>query len=330
MTTMQIFIYIEPTEEKIDPMVRQIAVKARNMGFSTIRGIAVGNHLKGKEEQLSGFLDELLVVDAPSGSEYSTEIIGNVLTDLLGSAGPSLLFLSFTHQGMELGPVVAYRLAVPLMTACSDFKFSDVKGEVVRLIHAAKVEVTLEVNSERGAVLSVQKGALRDIETEGFGALSNAPPVRSVPWKETYGTAKSQVVGIIGENLGEGEDIGKARILVSVGRGLGDPDNLPVAQELAAQLGGMLSCSRPVVDMGWLPARHQVGLSGKSVSPTVYLALAISGQANHLAGMETSKIIIAVNKDPQAPIFQLAHYGVIDDIHQFMPQMIEALKLSKE
>ena len=106
----------------------------------------------------------------------------------------------------------------------------------------------------------------------------------------------------------------------------GTPDNLPPFRELAALLGGMLSCSRPVVDLGWLPSHHQVGLSGRTVSPIVYMALAISGQNNHVVAMETSKIIFAVNKDPQAPIFQVAHYGVIDDIHEFVPRMIEYLK----
>ena len=111
-----------------------------------------------------------------------------------------------------------------------------------------------------------------------------------------------------------------------MGRGLGDPENLPVMKELADKLGGMISCSRPVVDLGWLPASRQVGISGKTVSPVIYLALGISGQSNHLAGMNASRIIIAVNKDPQAPIFNVAHYGVVDDILEFVPELLEQIK----
>ena len=127
-------------------------------------------------------------------------------------------------------------------------------------------------------------------------------------------------------NLEGEEDITKAEILVSVGRGLGDVENLPIMRELAGKVGGMVSCSRPVVDLGWLPARCQVGISGRTVAPALYLALGISGQGNHLSGMDGSRMIIAVNKDPLAPIFNAAHYGVVDDILQFIPELLEQMK----
>ena len=111
-----------------------------------------------------------------------------------------------------------------------------------------------------------------------------------------------------------------------MGRGLGDPENLPIMRKLAEKLGGMISCSHPVVDLGWLPGTRQVGISGKTVAPVIYLALGISGQANHLAGVDASRIIIAVNKDPSAPIFNVAHYGVVDDILEFVPALLEQIK----
>jgi electron transfer flavoprotein alpha subunit len=134
------------------------------------------------------------------------------------------------------------------------------------------------------------------------------------------------VLGIIEESLEGEEDITKAEILVSVGRGLGDPENLPIIKDLAENLGGMISCSRPVVDLGWLPASRQVGISGKTVTPVIYLALGISGQGNHVVGMDGSRIIIAVNKDPLAPIFNVAHYGVIDNILEFVPELLGQIK----
>jgi electron transfer flavoprotein alpha subunit len=137
---------------------------------------------------------------------------------------------------------------------------------------------------------------------------------------------RTQVIGISEEKLEGEEDIAKAEILVSVGRGLGDAENLPMMKELAAALGGMVSCSWPVADMGWLPVSRQVGISGKTVTPVVYLALGISGQGNHVAGMDGSRIIIAVNKDPLAPIFNVSHYGIVDDILHFVPVLLEQIK----
>jgi electron transfer flavoprotein alpha subunit len=227
---------------------------------------------------------------------------------------------------MELAPAVALKTGVPVVTGCVDFALEDHRATVKRLIHAAKVSVTFEVSTDKGAILSIQKGALKDVDTDEPAQGPASLRVTTLPWKEEWAAEKTEIIELIQEAVGQGEDITKARILVSVGRGLGGQDGLPMARELAGLVGGMVSCSRPVVDLGWLPSLHQVGLSGKSVSPVIYLALGISGQGNHVVGMETSKIIIAVNKDPQAPIFQIAHYGIVDDIQQFVPQLIEHMK----
>lgn len=294
--------------------------------IGVVSGSHIGSHIEGKEAELAGLLDELLKVETPEGNEYNTEAIGNILTDLIGAESPALLFLGFTHQGMELGPAVAYRRGIPLVTGCIDFEIQEEKATVKRLMHGGKVSVSLEVAIAQGAVFSIQKGALKEVDADSPGDPTVPLLVKKLEWKESWASAKSQVLEIIRESIAEGEDITKARILVSVGRGLGNQDNLPMIRELANLLGGMVSCSRPVVDLGWLPSRHQVGLSGKTVTPVIYLALAISGQGNHIVGMETSKIIIAVNKDSHAPIFQIAHYGVIDDIQHFVPQMLDYVK----
>ena len=191
-------------------------------------------------------------------------------------------------------------------------------------MQGGKLNVSLRVSLDRGAVVSVQKGAWKDegITQEGKSPVS----LRPLSWRDSWAPEKTEVLGITEESLEGAEDITKSEILVSVGRGLGNPENLPIMRELAEKLGGMISCSRPVVDLGWLPAIRQVGISGRTVAPVIYLALGISGQANHLAGMDASGIIIAVNKDPQAPIFNVAHYGVVDDILQFVPELLEQIR----
>jgi len=324
---MKSFIYIEPSEEGVDSLTKQIVSRIRKISpelHGPLIGIGIGNHLEGKESQLNGLVDELISVEVPSESENNTEVISKILTDVVSENSPGILFLGFTHQGMELGPAVGWRLGVPVITDCVGLDWTEGQAYVRRPIHGGKLLVSLVVNLERGAVISVQKGAWKD---EGVHEKVSGPvSLKPLSWRDSWAAEKTEVLGISEESLEGAEDITKAEILVSVGRGLGDPENLPVMKELSEKLRGMISCSRPVVDLGWLPASRQVGISGRTVTPVVYLALGISGQANHLAGMDASGIIIAVNKDPQAPIFNVARYGVVDDILEFVPELLEQIK----
>ncbi len=324
---MKSFIYLEPSEEGVDAIVKQISSRIGKIPGGLrgpLTGISIGDHLKGKESQLNGYLDGLIQVEVDPAHESNTEIISKVLTDIVGGSGPAVLFLGFTHRGMELGPAVGWRLGIPVVTNCVGLDWTETQVDMRRPIQGGKLLVSLTVKLERGAVVSIQKGAWKD---EGPSIrLEGSVPVTPLPWKDVWAAEKSEVLGITEESLEGAEDITKAEILVSVGRGLGGAENLPIIQELADKLGGMVSCSRPVVDIGWLPANRQVGISGRTVTPVVYLALGISGQANHLAGMDASGVIIAVNKDPLAPIFNVAHYGIVDNILDFVPELLEQLK----
>ena len=237
-----------------------------------------------------------------------------------------MLFLGNTHRGMELTPAIGWRLKIPVLTNCIGLDWTDgMTARLRRPIQGGKLVISIDAPLERGAVLSVQKGAWK--EDEKTQAEEGPFSVTPVSWREAWRPEKTELLGIVEESLEGGEDITKAEILVSVGRGLGDPENLPLLRELAEKIGGMLSCSRPVVDLGWLPASRQVGISGRTVAPVIYLALGISGQANHLAGMDGARMTIAVNKDPAAPIFSVAKYGVVDDILEFVPELLEQIKI---
>jgi len=324
---MKSFVYIEPSVNGFDSIATQIASRVRKVSAEvrgSLVGVIVGHHLEGKEAQLSGLFDELILTEVPTASESNTEVISKVLTDVIREDGPGVLFLGFTHQGMELGPSVGWRLGIPVITGCTDLNWREGQCSVKRPILGGKLFVSLSLNIERGAVISVQKGIWKE---DAIPSETNHPVViRHVSWRDSWAAEKTEKLGISEESLEGAEDITKAEILVSVGRGLGGPENLPVIKELAESLRGMISCSRPVVDLGWLPASRQVGISGKTVSPVIYLALGISGQSNHHAGMDASSMIIAVNKDPQAPIFNIAHYGVVDDILEFVPAILEQTK----
>ncbi len=325
---MKSFVYVEPSEEGISSLTKQIVSGIRRIPAELrgpLNGICIGKCWEGKDSELSGVFDELTYVDVPSEREYNVEVLSKILTDIARNDGPALLLLGFTHQGMELGPAVGWRLGVPVVTNCVGLDWSGGDSAIFRRpIQGGKQVISIGVKLERGAVVSVQKGAWKEESTAGSG--ERLFPMTRLPWKETWTAEKTEVLGIIEESMEGEEDITKAEILVSVGRGLGDPENLPVMKELAGKLGGMISCSRPVVDLGWLPGLRQVGISGKTVAPVIYLALGISGQANHLAGMDASRIIIAVNRDPAAPIFNVAHYGVVDNILEFVPALLEQIK----
>jgi electron transfer flavoprotein alpha subunit len=324
---MKSFIYVEPSEEGISPITKQIASGVRKIPSGLrgpVIGIAIGDHLDGKESELGGLMDELIRVDIPSAKGSNNEVITKILTDVVREHGPGILFLGFTHQGMELGPAVGRRLGVPVITNCTGLDWTEQGALVRRPIQGGKLFISLAVALEGGAVLSVPKGAWK--EEASTGGEQRSVSVNRLPWRDPWAEEKTEVLGIKEESLEGEEDITKADILVSVGRGLGDPENLPVMRELAEKLGGMISCSRPVVDLGWLPATRQVGISGRTVTPVIYLALGISGQTNHLAGMDASRIIIAVNKDPSAPIFSVAKYGVVEDILEFVPELLEQAK----
>jgi electron transfer flavoprotein alpha subunit len=324
---MKTFIYIECSDEGINPVSKEIALRLRKISGKShgpLIGISIGKQLEGKESQLQGLFTELIRVEVPSESESNTEVISNILTDVVGRSGPGILFLGFTFQGMEIGPSVGWHLGVPVISNCVGFEWADSQADVKRPLHGGKLLVSLRVNLERGAVITVPKGAWRE---DGVSDTTGGViPVTHLAWQNSWAAQKTEVIGVYEETLGDEEDITKAEILVSVGRGVGDPENLPMIKELANQLGGMISCSRPVVDLGWLPNSRQVGISGKTVAPIIYLALGISGQGNHIAGMDGSRMIIAVNKDPSAPIFSVAHYGVIDDLLEFVQELLEHMK----
>jgi electron transfer flavoprotein alpha subunit len=323
---MKSFVYLERSEEGDYSISKQIASKLMKDSAALrgpVVGISIGKQFEGKENPLDGWMDQLITAEVPPGKESNTEVVSKILTDVVRENGPGILFLGFTFEGMELGPSVGWRLGVPVITNCVGLECAEGWANAKRPIHGGKLLASLRLNLERGAVISVPKGAWKEDATlKRDGSIS----VNHLPWRSSWDAEKTEVLGISEESLGGEQDITKAEILVSVGRGIGEVENIAIIKELADQLGGMVSCSRPVVDLGWLPARCQVGISGKTVAPAIYLALGISGQGNHIAGMDGSRTVIAVNKDPLAPIFNVAHYGIVEDLMDFVPELLEQMK----
>lgn len=267
---------------------------------------------------LMGRTPGLRLLAHPDLAAFNPEHYLPVLEDLVRSARPALVVMGHTSQGMDLAPGLAGRLGAPLVTDCTGLVAEGGVLVATRQVYSGKVQQRLVLQPAETVVCTVQPGAF-PAAADGVAtsvretALADLAPRHARRFLEYLAAAAEDV------------DITAADILVSVGRGIGNADNIAAARTLADALGATLACSRPVADAGWLPKSRQVGTSGKTVRPRVYVALGISGAFQHQAGMKGSGTIIAVNKDPRAPIFQVAHYGIVADLFEVLPKLTEKL-----
>lgn len=309
--------------EQRDGVLQDISFEMLTIGHELSRehGHSLNAILLGAEDeafmdQLLQRSDKLIAIQDEALRHFDSGVYSQVLCDLLAEVRPVLTLIGHTSWGMDLAPAVSARSGLPVATDCIDIMLEDDHPTVVRQIYAGKLCARVSFMESEGYLVTVSLGAFpaRDLAPIEGELIRKAAPAN-------LAESRTQFVEYVDTAAGE-LDISSAELLVSIGRGVGDEENIPAIQELADLLGGVLSCSRPVVDKKWLPGYHQVGSSGKSVKPKVYLALGISGASQHLAGITGAGTVIAVNKDPKAPIFRVADYGVVDDL----VNVVEALK----
>jgi electron transfer flavoprotein alpha subunit len=248
------------------------------------------------------------------GAEFNHDVYAQAATALADDLGPSFVLAPNSVNGLDYAPAVANRLDVPYVSDAVDLAYDD--GLVAtREMYGSKVETTVEVDADR-ALVSVRGGEWPAAEGTGDAEIS------AFEFDLDESAVRSTVTGF--EEVGGGDvDIADADVLVSVGRGIEEEDNLDLIFDLAEALDATVSSSRPIVDNGWLPKNRQVGQSGKVVTPDVYLAVGISGAVQHVAGMKGADTIIAINTDPNAPIFDIADYGIVGDLFDVVPELIE-------
>ena len=316
----EIAVLVEHRLGEIRDITFEMLAKANQLaeksGYRTT-AIMIGKGVEDLAGKLKGYCDRLLLVEDESMKFFVSDAYQKVLEDIVRERRPRLLLIGHTSYGLELAPSLAASLNIPLITGCTDITL-DEGVEVVRPVYGGKLLARVEVNYPGTVILTLSQGVVKPFN----------------PGKETEIIRKSVDVGRPGSKVfleyvmpEEGEvDISSADVIVAVGRGIQDKSNIPQAEELAKALGGVLACSRPIVDKGWLPQDRQVGSSGKTVKPKLYLALGISGAFQHIQGMKDSQLIIAVNKDPNAPIFNVAHYGVVEDLFRIVPVLIEKVR----
>ncbi|EMA61488.1 electron transfer flavoprotein subunit alpha/FixB family protein [Halorubrum lipolyticum] len=276
-----------------------------------LRVAAIGGDVDGFAEDLNREgVDAVHAV--ANGEEFDHNVYQSAVGALLERTDAGTVVIPNSVNGLDYAPAVAEEHDLPLVTDAIGFEYDD-GLTVTREMYGSKVETTVDVDGDR-FVLTVRGGEWAPAEGVGDATVESV--------EVDHPESGARVTGF--EEVAGGDvDISEADVLVSVGRGIEEEENLELVEELADALGATLSASRPIVDNGWLPKNRQVGQSGKVVTPDVYIAIGISGAVQHVAGMKGSDTIVAINTDPNAPIFDIADYGVVGDLFDVVPELID-------
>jgi electron transfer flavoprotein alpha subunit len=264
---------------------------------------------------------EVIVVEAPALAEYTADGYVLALAALVGQEQPDLVFLPHTYQTRDFAPALAARLGRALVTDVTAVKKSGDRLTYVRPVFQGKLNADVEAAGPAPHFVTCQIGAFRaDAASRG----ASPAPVRKVAVAVDGGAIRQKAEAPFQEAR-QAVDLSQAERIVSVGRGIKGQEHLKIAQDLAQALGAEIAASRPICDAGWLPMDRQIGSSGQTVAPKLYVALGISGAIQHLVGMKGSRTIVAINKDPEAPIFEIADFGIVGDLFEIVPALIAEL-----
>lgn len=311
------WIIAEHQEGQLHRGAAELATAARAVGDETVAVVCAG---VGSEvaAQVAPFVDRVLLVEDEALAGYTAGGYTHAIVALANAHSPAAILLSHAPLGRDLGPILAARLATGMISDCLALEWED--GLVgTRSVYRRKLVSRERVLAAGPAIATVQRGAFL------AASPADAAPVERADGALQGFSARTRLVSIDHAAPSE-DDITDAKIVVAGGRGLGDAGQFPLVQELAKAIGGVMAASRPVVDQGWVPHDRQVGSSGRTVRPQLYVAVGVSGAIQHIVGMRESDVIVAINKDAQAPIFEYAHYGIVDDLFKVVPALIEALQ----
>jgi electron transfer flavoprotein alpha subunit len=286
---------------------------------SKVTVILLGSDINNLALKLAEQANKVFVIDDKKLMTFNSDLYQRVLSHLIKENNPLLTLIGHTAYGVDLAPSLAVELDIPLASDCIDLKFEEGKCIVNRQMYNGKVNVEASLRKSKNYIVTIRPGVFKaENAKHQKGLIVNIPTVL----KDEI--TRKKFVGYVKPPESE-VDITKANILVSVGRGIKDENNLQIVKELAKALGAEVTCSRPIVDKGWLPKDRQVGISGKIVKPKLYFALGISGAFQHILGMKESELIIAVNKDIKAPIFRVADYGIVEDIQKIVTTLTKKI-----
>jgi electron transfer flavoprotein alpha subunit len=317
-----VYVVAEHLNGKIAEVSLEMLGKGRELAAALggkLQAIVLGKDAKAAAEAC-GAADAVLYVEHAALAGFNPDTHARALVAILKERSPAVLIVSNSSKGMDLAPDVAIALGMPVVTNVGAISVEGGTIVTTSQLYGGKISTEAEVTGGR-AVLSVLAGAF----PADKGKSDKAATVETLAAPGGLDGARITFKRLIEPEAAD-VDITKEDVLVSVGRGLQDKDNLSIAQELADVIGCPLSASRPIVDMGWMPKSRQVGKSGVTVKPKIYIAIGISGAPEHIQGMKDAGTIVAINSDPKAPIFDVAHYGVTADLFDVVPALTEKLK----
>ena len=334
-----VYVFAQQVDNELSSIAFELLGKAKELAAplnTDVTAVLIGSDVKGLVDQLAEYgADKVIVVDDPELKEYRTEPYAHALASVINEYKPEIVLVGATAIGRDLGPRVSARVATGLTADCTvleigDFPLNAIPGQeqkhnqllMTRPAFGGNTIATIACcRINRPQMATVRPGVMQKIDPI---AGAKAEVIEYNPGF-TPDNKYVEILDVVKE-LSDTVDIMDAKILVSGGRGVGSAENFKLLQDLADVIGGTVSCSRAVVDNGWLPKELQVGQTGKTVRPNVYFAIGISGAIQHTAGMEESDIIIAINKDDSAPIFDVADYGIVGDLNKIVPKLTEELK----
>ena len=333
-----VYVFAQQVDNKVDGIALELIGKGKDLAETLgteVTAVLVGSNVKGLADELAEYgADKVIVVDDPELKEYRTEPYAHALASVIREFKPEIFLVGATAIGRDLGPRVSARIHTGLTADCTqleigDFPINPIPGReqkhnqllMTRPAFGGNTIATIACPEFRPQMATVRPGVMQKRDRVA-GAKANI-----VEYNPGF-TPDNKYVEILEvvKKVSDVADIMDAKILVSGGRGVGSAENFKLLEDLAEVLGGTVSCSRAVVDAGWKPKDLQVGQTGKTVRPNVYFAIGISGAIQHLAGMEESDIIVAINKDETAPIFDVADYGIVGDLNKIVPALTEKLK----
>ena len=333
-----VFVFAQQVDNEISGIAFELIDKGKDLAKdlnTEVTAVLIGSGVKGLADELAAYgADRVIVVDDLELKDYRTEPYTHALASVINQYKPEIMLIGATAIGRDLGPRVSARVATGLTADCTQLDIGDFplvarEGQeqkhnqllMTRPAFGGNTIATIACPDNRPQMATVRPGVMQKIDRiEGAKAVVEEYNPGFTPDNKYV-----EILDVV-KSITDTVDIMDAKILVSGGRGMGCPENFEMLKELADVLGGEVSCSRAVVDAGWEPKDLQVGQTGKTVRPQVYFAIGISGAIQHVAGMEESDLIIAINKDETAPIFEVADYGIVGDALKIVPKLTEVLK----
>ncbi len=333
-----VYVFAQQVDNEVSSIALELIGKGKDLAKdldTTVTAVLIGHNVMGLTDILGEYgADKVIVVDDPELAEYRTEPYTHALTSVINEFKPDICLIGATAIGRDLGPRVCARVHTGLTADCTqldigDFPMTPQAGRetkhnqllMTRPAFGGNTIATIACPDFRPQMATVRPGVMQKAERQ----VGRKAEIIEFNPGFTPNSMYTEILEVV-KAVSNVADIMDAKILVSGGRGVGSAENFKLLEDLAEVIGGTVSCSRAVVDAGWKPKDLQVGQTGKTVRPLVYFAIGISGAIQHVAGMEESDIIIAINKDETAPIFDVADYGVVGDLNKILPALTQKLK----